>query len=614
MNVSSQYAHYKLSVEDIMHRYNWSDIANGIEVRPGSDNDKGTTSNRCSVSSQIRQWDMRDKALKEFLILSLPSEWKGKFDNITGGGFDLWQAIVNEFEQEALKEHTTLLASLYNLSQGNAESLDDYTGRLKAILKNLQKVNQSVSNTTTVMCFFNGLNATYKPEDVSILLEQQLTLDQAVCMVQEFEINKPNASVRADILSGTSPLNNSFAPTVVVAVPIEKSNSATSATIAAPPMTSTTTPSASIANSTRTVGSRGSLGTIATTTSTSSTQPGASGAPRTAFELTSLNRGLKNNYGEHNCFLNVTIQALWHLGPFRAHLTSFIQEHASRKHSRVPTGGILEALCHLFVQYEFTEQTVLPATELRDSLAALSDHFKLGEIADANEALDVILQRIHTELCDTCPQEHKCLSHEVFGGCIMEQSVCLKCHATSEPMLRSDFILCFQAAELLLEAKALFAKFSHDDAEQDHILPAAPTAHGVGRMVPHLPPIPNLSRFLGCARRHQPLAHQADAHSHPGTHPTHSGTVNSAIHHPHDEHSAHHYANTEFGHILSKCMQLNHKSCPSRGAIFSQKMAKHDNISGAVAVPYEPYECTGRAKVHQFSLDPPLAIALSVGM
>lgn len=40
-------------------------------------------------------------------------------------------------------------------------------------------------------------------------------------------------------------------------------------------------------------------------------------AKKSAFDVTTMHKGLGNNAGENNCFLNVTIQALWHLGPFR---------------------------------------------------------------------------------------------------------------------------------------------------------------------------------------------------------------------------------------------------------------------------------------------------------
>jgi hypothetical protein len=121
--------------------------------------------------------------------------------------------------------------------------------------------------------------------------------------------------------------------------------------------------------------------------------------------------------GENNCFLNVTIQALWHLGPFRIELQKLI----GRPSYGLKNGGLLQTLCNLFTQYEFAEQSVLPPTELRESLSSLSGEFQLGKIADANEVLDYILQHIHDESEEKCPEHHKCLSHAVFGGGVMEQ-------------------------------------------------------------------------------------------------------------------------------------------------------------------------------------------------
>ena len=47
-----------------------------------------------------------------------------------------------------------------------------------------------------------------------------------------------------------------------------------------------------------------------------------------AFASTTTHKGLTNNSGENNCFLNATIQALWHVGPFRVELQDFLASHA----------------------------------------------------------------------------------------------------------------------------------------------------------------------------------------------------------------------------------------------------------------------------------------------
>jgi len=104
--------------------------------------------------------------------------------------------------------------------------------------------------------------------------------------------------------------------------------------------------------------------------------------------------------------------------------------------------GMIDALCNLFSQYEMSHLSVLPPNELRQTLQAISGRFDLGEIADANEALDAILSHIHDESGALCPDRSKCLSHAVFGGLMMEQTFCPKCDATSEPSLREAFMVC----------------------------------------------------------------------------------------------------------------------------------------------------------------------------
>ena len=48
---------------------------------------------------------------------------------------------------------------------------------------------------------------------------------------------------------------------------------------------------------------------------------------RLVFPLPASHRGLANAVGENNCFLNVTVQALWHLGPFRTELQRLIKDN-----------------------------------------------------------------------------------------------------------------------------------------------------------------------------------------------------------------------------------------------------------------------------------------------
>lgn len=113
-----------------------------------------------------------------------------------------------------------------------------------------------------------------------------------------------------------------------------------------------------------------------------------------AFDATNHHRGLSNGPGENNCFLNATIQALWHLGPFRVELL----RRSSTGAKQGEGDAVFEKLSNLFTQYQFADQSgsALNAQDLRIFLSQLSSEFQLGSIADANEVLDYILQKVRT--------------------------------------------------------------------------------------------------------------------------------------------------------------------------------------------------------------------------
>lgn len=180
----------------------------------------------------------------------------------------------------------------------------------------------------------------------------------------------------------------------------------------------------------------------------------------TTCNETSTHKGLSNHVGENNCFLNVAIQTLWHLGPFRYEMQKLIssKNKASNGSSSELDTDVMEALCNLFVQYEHAKLSTIPSTELRKILSGLFDECRLGGIADANETLEAILERIHQECTPMCPHgSHKCLAHTVFGGLLLEQATCRSCGASSEPKIRNDFMHYVYAAELI----ALNEKQSH---------------------------------------------------------------------------------------------------------------------------------------------------------
>jgi hypothetical protein len=80
----------------------------------------------------------------------------------------------------------------------------------------------------------------------------------------------------------------------------------------------------------------------------------------------------------------------------------------------------------MFHQYESGTEAVVSPDELRTVLGQLNHQFRVGDIADANEMLEAILERIHSEWSPACPSKEgtKCIGHTVFGGLLMEQAVC----------------------------------------------------------------------------------------------------------------------------------------------------------------------------------------------
>ena len=269
----------------------------------------------------------------------------------------------------------------------------------------------------------------------------------------------------------------------------------------------------------------------------------------------------------------MTIQALWHVGPFRYQLQLLIAKTTAErarkgKDYRKDSTGLLYALCNLFVQYEYTELSILPPTELRTSLSSLFSQFQLGAIADANETLEAILETIHNECKPICSHStHKCLSHTVFGGLLMEQAICNDCSSSSAPMLRSDYVHYVYAAELI----ALAAVPEVDEIEDVSTIKSIPATH-------------NSSMYNLNQKR--------------------------------------------FGKLLHDCMGVSPRCCPSLD-IRSQPVTPDPGTSPAPvrgkkidspipdianAIPKTlPVKCAGKANVTLFALEPPMALAISVG-
>ncbi len=205
--------------------------------------------------------------------------------------------------------------------------------------------------------------------------------------------------------------------------------------------------------------------------------------------------GLSNRVGENNCFLNVCIQSLYYLPPFRAALA----EASSRKH-RCPPDCVLCGLQSVFVQFAFGDSpqpphrqleqalfkpsissmmnlprtlveqftgsavhenraAAVPPTALRQALAALyapQGRFQLHETDDAAEALDAILNELHASICDGAAAsadvvdgQNCCVAHATFGMLVRERFECGKCGvAAAAPATFSQFVHYMSAAAL----------------------------------------------------------------------------------------------------------------------------------------------------------------------
>eukprot|EP00743_Colponemidia_sp_Colp-15_P012560 GILK01014338.1.p1 GENE.GILK01014338.1~~GILK01014338.1.p1 ORF type:complete len:801 (+),score=115.39 GILK01014338.1:238-2403(+) len=199
-------------------------------------------------------------------------------------------------------------------------------------------------------------------------------------------------------------------------------------------------------------------------------------------KLLNVNVGLINPLGAQNCFLNVIIQALWHLDSFRSKYAT-VPEHS---HSQVNPHCITCDLKTLFRKYEMTgtseagSMTVAPDS-LRFDLDYLYEgkKFRMGEMADATEAFIAMLNAIHAsslpvqmnaEEAESVPCTPLCVAHSIFWCSFCEQESC-RCGATSEvqPYDFSTFTFNAYISELFNPESDQF----YTVAEYLHKLPAA---------------------------------------------------------------------------------------------------------------------------------------------
>lgn len=176
-------------------------------------------------------------------------------------------------------------------------------------------------------------------------------------------------------------------------------------------------------------------------------------------------KGLENRGGDNNCFLNVVLQVLWHTDAFRMTLEQIIESERKIEESMssIKTNSVeneftlLKAVCELFADYRQSTSKVLQPNQVREALWLNSGQFQSGEIADANETIDTILQQLHNEdgKCGGPEEVSTCLAHRIFGGSLLTLNTCSTCHATSEPQIPKNFLRYVYASEIIEISKTM---------------------------------------------------------------------------------------------------------------------------------------------------------------
>lgn len=218
-----------------------------------------------------------------------------------------------------------------------------------------------------------------------------------------------------------------------------------------------------------------------------------------------LGTGLKNEVGEYNCFLNVIIQSLWHLGRFR---DDFLRTSQS-PHVHVGDPCVVCALYDIFTALSMataeTRREAVAPTCLRIALSNLypdSNFFQEGQMNDASEVLSVIfacLHRSHTSevrAIDTESEESNCMgswdctsdgciAHTIFGMDIFEQMNCHSCGLESRHFKYTSFFHNINANSLRT-MKIACTDSSLDEllmhVEMNHQLACDPEAGGCGKL------------------------------------------------------------------------------------------------------------------------------------
>lgn len=123
-----------------------------------------------------------------------------------------------------------------------------------------------------------------------------------------------------------------------------------------------------------------------------------------------LCRGLTNAPGLYNCFLNVVVQCLWHLAPFRRALLALPAGELEGRGGAEVDVRVMQALWRVFHDMDAPHavpagpdapQTPVSAAPLREALSGLrggmaaAAAFELSEMHDAAEVLGEMFDSMH---------------------------------------------------------------------------------------------------------------------------------------------------------------------------------------------------------------------------
>eukprot|EP00475_Leptophrys_vorax_P012474 TRINITY_DN1891_c0_g1_i2.p1 TRINITY_DN1891_c0_g1~~TRINITY_DN1891_c0_g1_i2.p1 ORF type:complete len:463 (-),score=115.21 TRINITY_DN1891_c0_g1_i2:33-1421(-) len=133
------------------------------------------------------------------------------------------------------------------------------------------------------------------------------------------------------------------------------------------------------------------------------------------------------------------------------------------KHKTQPC--IVCELYSIFLNYKCSVNPIIPPDALRAAMAEIyhsEERFKMGEMYDAEEALNEILKLLHCDqvasaITDPESLPHyqdvacapSCLSHAAFGTQVCDLNICKKCGTPSEPIPVSSLVYRAYAGELL---------------------------------------------------------------------------------------------------------------------------------------------------------------------